>query len=142
RPALGAQLAARRLGSVLRLLALPAIEARHVAARERRPHHAVGGHVDAARAPGALGRYEDLGERGLGGVGPGNDADDVAGLVYASEADAHRLAPDRIVHRTRHNAVERGSQPRIALIPLSTAVGVDDDRRPALRFRGVAGREE
>src|SRR5206468_10635551 len=141
RPALGAQLAARRLGSVLRLLALPAIEARHVAARERRPHHAVGGHVDAARAPGALGRYEDLGERGLGGVGPGDDADDVAGLVHAAEADSHRLAPDGIVHRARHDAVERGCQPRVALVALTVAVGVDDDGRPALRLRRVAGLE-
>src|SRR5439155_10640115 len=76
------------------------------------------------------------------GVGPGDDVDDVAGLVHAAETDAHRLAPDRIVHRARHDAVERGRQPGVALVPPAVAVGVDDDRRPALRSRRVAGLEE
>ena len=48
-PALRTQLAGQRFRAVDRLGALLAIEARHVAAREHRPHHAVRGEVYAAR---------------------------------------------------------------------------------------------
>src|SRR3989475_1400860 len=141
RPALGAELAARRLGAVERALALAPVEARDVPARERRPHHAVGAHVDAARTVGAFRRNIDLGQRRLGRTGSGHDAHQVARLVHAREADAHRLAPDRIVDRARRHAVESGPQARVAVVANPVAVAVDHDRRPALRGGLVAGLE-
>src|SRR5438552_1890079 len=73
---------------------------------------------------------------------PWDEANEIAGLVQAPEADPHRLAPYRIVHRARHDAVETGRQPGVAFVTSAVAVGVDDDRRPALRFRRVAGLKE
>src|SRR5581483_12194861 len=71
----------------------------------------------------------------------------------AREAAIHRLAPDRIVDRARHDAVERrgdalvfrgidrvfGPDIRVAL---AVAVGVDDERGPSLRGDAVLGLAE
>src|SRR5581483_13608 len=149
RPALGALLAGRRGRAVERALALAAIEAGELAARQRGPDHALAVDVDAARTIGALRRLVDLGQRGLRRVRARQQPDDVARLVEAREADIHRLAPDRIVDRARLHAVERrqhalvlgridrlvGLDPGVAL---AVAVGVDDQRRPALRRHLVA----
>src|SRR5205807_1186006 len=97
RPAFRAELAARRVGPVDRAFALAPVEARDMAARERRPDNAVGAHVDAARAVAGSRRNEHFGQRRLGWIGAGNDAHQEPGLLQASEADAHRLAPDRVV---------------------------------------------
>src|ERR1700738_5632179 len=68
----------------------------------------------------------------------------MAGLTHPPETAVHRLAPDRIVDRARHNAVERRRDPLVLVrierilrfdigIALAVAVGVDHERRPALR---------
>jgi hypothetical protein len=133
-------------------LALRAVEARHVAAREHRPHHTVGGEVEPARSVALVGRQEQLRERGLTRVRSRNEVDDVAGLIEPGESDVHRLAPDGVVDGARLNPVE-GSHNALVLggvewliglhigVALAVAVGVDDDRRPALRLHVVAGRE-
>src|SRR5262252_7759014 len=79
--------------------------------------------------------------------------DDVAWLIEASEADTHALPPDRVVHGARHDAVEGGEDALVLRrierlvrldigVALAVAVPVHHDRRPALRFRRVAGLEE
>src|SRR5499427_3714273 len=144
-PALGTELAFGSVRPVERSLALAAIEARDVPARIGQPRHAVRGHVDAARAPDTLRRNVHLGERGLGGIRPRHGPDEKAGLVHAREADAHRLAPDRVVHRARHDAVVAGGEALVLrridrvvrsdeLAALAVAVGVDHDRHPGLRL--------
>src|SRR5580704_6867318 len=110
RPTFWTDLAGCRVRAVERTLALAAIEARHMTARERRPHHAVGREIDAARAEGAgiLRGQIEFSERGLRRIGTRHDANDVAGLLEAREPDVHRLAPDRIIDRARLHAVQSG----------------------------------
>ena len=83
RPAFGAVLAGRRR-PVQRPLALAAIEAGQVAARERRPDDAVAIDVHAARREARVRRIVerrlvDFGERGLRRIRPGIEPDDGAG---------------------------------------------------------------
>src|SRR5262249_54547742 len=70
---------------------------------------------------------------------------EIAGLADAGEASIHGLAPDRIVDRARLHTIERGVDPLVLVrierlvglyivVALAVAVGVDDDRRPALRL--------
>src|SRR5205085_1051275 len=124
RPAFRTMLAGRRGRAVERTLALAAIEARHVAAREHGPHHATAREVDAARAVALVGRQVDFGERRLARVRSGHQADDVARLIDPREADVHRLAPDRIVDRAWLNAIERRHHP-LVLGRVERLVGLD-----------------
>src|SRR5262249_22554185 len=64
RPALGA-VTSRRIRTVQRSLALAPIEAREMAARQRRPVHAVAIDVAAARRVAGHRRLVHFGERGL-----------------------------------------------------------------------------
>src|SRR5437879_10179139 len=73
-------------------------------------HDALPIYIDAARAVGAFRRNIDLGQRCFGGIGSRHDAHQVARLVHAREADAHRLAPDRIVDRARRGSEEHTSE--------------------------------
>src|ERR1700722_15432238 len=76
--------------------------------------------------------------------------DDVAGLLNAREADIHRLAPHGVVYRAWLDAVERRHHPLVLggieglvglhkSVAFAVAVGVDDDRGPALRLHVGAG---
>ena len=142
RPALGAVIAGG-LRSVERRLALAAIEAADVAAAERHPHHALPVDVGAARAEAGHRHVVDLGQRRRRRVGARRQAHDRAG-------HAQRRAPDRAVDRARHHRVERRVDARVlgrdrrlirldVGVALAVAVGVEHQRRPALRLRGVAG---
>src|SRR5690606_8457443 len=81
RPALRAMRAVDRLRTVQHL-ALPAVEAREVAARrERGPHDTVRVDVDAARIDAALGDAIELRDARLGRVVAAVDADDIARIL-------------------------------------------------------------
>ena len=142
RPALGAMIAGR-LRPVERSFALAPIEAAEMAARERRPDDALLVDVGAADAEARQRNVVDLRERRLRGIRPRNDAHDRA-------RESPHGTPDRAVGRTRHHGVEAGHDPLVfrrihrligldVLVALAVAVGVEDQRRPALRFRRVAG---
>src|SRR6202012_5053806 len=94
-------------------LAQLAVEAREMAAREHCPHHAIEADVDATRTERAFRRLIHFGERGVDGIGPVSETNDIAGLIDAGEAAVHRLAPDRIVDRARHDAIERRGDPLV-----------------------------
>src|SRR3984893_967163 len=135
---------ARRTWAVERPLAFAAVEARHVAARQRHPDHAFAVDVHAARAVTGRGNLVDLRKRRGRGVGAGAHADDRA-------REGEHRAPDRAVHRIDADAVERSNDALIlrridrlvrlgiAFVALAVAVGVEDERRPALRLHLVAG---
>src|SRR3984957_499803 len=119
-----------------------------MAAREHRPDHAAQSDVDTARTERAFRRLIHFRQRGVGRIGARIDADDIAGLVDAGEAAVHRLAPDGIVDRARHDAVERSGNALVLGridgvfradigIALAVAVGVDDERSPTLRGDAV-----
>src|ERR1041385_8220131 len=118
-PALGAMPAGR--GGAVQHLALAAVEAAEVAARERDPEGAVGVDVAAARPVAGERDFVVLGERGEGRVRAGRDA-----------RDAARVARDGAPHA----AVERAHGDRVE---------VDRDALVLLRldcFVGVARSEE
>ncbi len=135
---------AGRTWAVERPLAFAAVEARHVAARQRHPDHAFAVDVHAARAVTGRGDLVDLRKRRGWGVGAGAHADD------RTREGEHR-APDRAVHRIDADAVERSNDALIlhridrlvrldiAFVAPAVAVGVEDERRPALRLHLVAG---
>src|SRR5262249_30449499 len=144
RPALGAMVAGR-FGSVERAFALAPVKAAHVAARKRDPHHALAVDIAAARTETGQRHIVDFRERGLRRIGAGIKPHDRA----RARSRAQR-APDRAVDRARHHRVEhladalvlsgidRVVGPHI-LVALAVAVGVEDERGPSLRFRGVPG---
>ena len=143
-------LACRCGRAVERSLAFAPIEAREVAARERRPHNTIQIEIDAARAVSLIGRYVHFGQSRLRRVWTRHEAQDIARLVHAREADIHRLAPDRIVNRTRLNTVKSGHHAFILRrierlicfdvgIAFAVAVRINNERRPTLRLHFVAG---
>jgi hypothetical protein len=83
------------------------VETGEVSAVQGGPDAAVHIDIDAARTVGAFRRLVDLRERRIRRVGTWIEADDVTRRVYASQSPVHRLSPDRIVDRARHDAVER-----------------------------------
>src|SRR5215470_9896781 len=135
---------AGRIWAVERTLAFAAVEARHVAARQRHPDHTFAIDVHAARAMAGRGNVVDFRKRGGWRVGAGTHADDRA-------REGEHRAPDRAVHRIDADAVERSDDALvlrridrlvrldIAFVALAVAVGVEDERRPALRLYLVAG---
>ena len=138
RPAFGAMIAGR-LRSVERTFAFSPVEAGEMAARERCPDDSLFVDVGAADAEARQRNVVDFGERRLRGIRPGRDAHDCAWK------SPHR-APDRAVGRTRHHGVETGNDSLVlgrihrfvrldVRVALAVAVGVENKRRPALRFR-------
>ena len=141
RPAFGAVIAGR--GRPIEHPALAPVEAADVAARKRDPHHALAVDIAAARAEAGHGHVVDFRQRRLRRVGAGFEAHDGAG----ARADG---PPNRTVHRARHHRIEhlrnalvlRGVDRLIGLdiiVALPVAVGVEDERGPTLRFRGISG---
>src|SRR3954462_3875932 len=135
RPALRAMIAGR-LRSVERPLAFAPVETADVAACERHPHHALAVDIAAARAEAGHRNVVDFRECGFGRVGAGREPYDRA------RAGAQR-PPDRTVGRARHDSVEHlrdalvlGRIQRLVgldiFVSLAVAVGVEDERRPAL----------
>ena len=101
--------------------------------------------VDVAAAQAEAGHRDvvDFRQRGLGRVGAGNEPHDRA------RAGAQTY-PDRAVDRARHHRVEHLGDPPVLgrigrlvgldiVVALAVAVGVEDERRPALRLRRIAG---
>ena len=141
RPALRTVVAGR-LRAVERGLALAAVEAADVAARERHPHDALAVDVAAARAEARHRDVEHLGQLRVGIV-----------THHAAASRKHPDGiPDRAIGRIRHDRVGAGAAGDAhilggiyrliglgVLVSLAVAVDVEDERRPALRLGGVAG---
>ena len=114
-----------------------------MSARERRPHDALAIDVHAARRIAGERRLEHFGEGGLRRIRSQIQADDVA------RVSQHR-APDRAVDRARGEPVEAGHdalvllrvdrivRPHVIVAP-AVAVGVQNERGPALRLLLIAG---
>src|SRR5208282_5319221 len=139
RKALGAFLALLGARPVERPLAFAPVEAGDVAAVERQPGDTVAVDVHAADAEAGLRDFIDLGECGIGWVRTRRQAEDVArmGEVRAPDRPVGRRPRDR-VHAVRDARVLRGIDRLARLVPargaLAAADGIDDQRRPALRF--------
>ena len=135
--------------AVERALALAAIEARKVPARQRRPDDAVAVDVHATRREAMDGRSRIVDrrlvhfrQRRLRRVRTRVQPDDRAG-------EAERRSPDRTIGRRRDGIeaaaealVLRGIDRLIGLhvgVAPAVAVGVDDERGPSLRLRLVSG---
>ena len=129
-----------RLRPVERPFALAAIEARHVAAGERRPEHAVAIDVAAARRVAGHRRFVHFRERRLRRIGSGVQPHDGAGK-------SEHAAPDRSIGRGR-DRIEAAAVPPVLRriqrlirldvpVALAVAVGIDHERRPSLRLRLV-----
>src|SRR5262249_29321837 len=142
-PALGAMIAGR-LGPVERPLALAPIEAADVARAHRGPYDALLVDVGAANTEVRLRHVIDLGQRGGRRMGPGHESHDRRGAAEDSDR-----APDRAIDGARHDGVEAAGDPLVlgridrlvgldVVVALAVAVGVEHERRPALRFRRVA----
>src|SRR5262249_25143058 len=127
-----------RLRPVERAFALATIELTHVAARQRHIGDAIAVDVEAARPEPRERRLIDFRQPGLG-VEP----DHIAGITKDG-------APDSAVDRVYADAVEAGVDAFVLgridrlvrlhiVIDLAVAVGVDDDREPALGLRLVTG---
>src|SRR5258705_7708023 len=138
RPAFRTQLAISGLRAVEWAFALAAVEGAEMTARQRHIGYAVAVDVVAARSEAWERRLVDFRQPGLG-----IKTENVARIAK------HR-APYRAVGRVHTDPVKGGSEPLIlggidglirlhVFIDLAVAVGVDDDREPALRLVLVAG---
>ena len=136
---------AGRFRPVQRPLALAPVEAAEVPARERHPVDAVAIDVAAARPVAGKRRLVHFGERGLRRVRARIDPHDVAG-----HRESHHRSPDRAVHRIHGDCVKVDREPPVlrgivrlagldVRVALAVAVGVENERRPALRTFLVAG---
>src|SRR5262249_7337342 len=141
-PALRAAIAIVGARAIERALALLAIEARDVAARERHPCHALSVNVEAAHAEAGRRTPVHFSQRRLARVRAELDADDPARM-----ADVR--SPDRAVGRTRRDSVEAEAEPLVLGrvlrltrldpgVALAVAVGIDDQGRPSLGLPRVA----
>src|SRR5262249_14425063 len=138
RPALWAQLAFSGLRAVEWAFALAAVEGAEGTARQRHIGDAIAIDVVAARSEARERRLVDFRQLGLR-IEP----------QHIARITEHG-APDGAVRRVHADAVEAGSEPLVlggidglvglhVFAGLAVAVGVDDDRGPALGFRLVAG---
>src|SRR5262245_62385282 len=136
RPALGAAVAVIGTWSVEGPLALRAIEARDVAARQRHPRNSLPVDVEAAHAKTGGRNLVHFRERSFARIRAEVDADDPARV-----ADVR--SPDRAVGRTRRDSIEPEAEPLVLgrilrltgldpRVALTVAVGVDDQRGPSL----------
>src|SRR5262249_53221288 len=128
---------AGRIWAVERTLAFGAVEARHVAARQRHPDHTFAIDVHAARAMAGRGNVVDFRKGGGWRVGAGAHADDRA-------REGEHRAPDRAVHRIDADAVERSNDTLVlrridrlgrlapALLARAVALGEGVGGRPRL----------
>ena len=141
RPAFAAVVAGR--GRTVEDLALAPVEHAHMAAGERYPHPALAVDVGAARAEAWHRDVVLFRQCRLRRVGAGVEPHDRAG------AGAQR-APDRAVGRAHHHGIKHladalvlGRVHRLVgldiVVALAVAVGVEDQRGPALRLLGIAG---
>ena len=140
----------RRFRAVERAGAKRTVETRHVAAGHGRPDHAVAVDVHAPRreafdrvAIGVERRLEDFRQRGGGRVVSGYEPHYGAGITEGG-------TPYRAVGRRRHAVVTtvdahvarrvRGfARFGVVRVAHAVAVGVEDERRPALGRHGIAG---
>src|SRR5579864_635430 len=83
RPAFRTKLAGHRIRAVERLLTLGAVEAREMPARQNGPDDAVEIKIEAARSVTLFRRHIDFGECGFRRVRPGDEPNDVTGLIDA-----------------------------------------------------------
>src|SRR5262249_8905159 len=122
-------------------LALAAVEARDVPARERDPRHTAAVDVESAHAVAGRWNSIDFGQGRLGRIRAGLQPQNETGMTDVR-------SPDRAVDRVVGDAVEAETDARVLggiaglirldpRVALAVAVGVDDERRPALRFPGV-----
>src|SRR2546427_742768 len=129
--------------AVERSLTLAPVETREMSARERRPDDALAIDVHAARRIAGERRLEHFGERGLRRIRSRIQADDVARV-------SQYRAPDRTVDRARGEPVETGHDALVLLrvdrivrpdviVTLAVAVGVQNERSPALCLLLIAG---
>src|SRR5262245_43466893 len=124
-------------------LAFLSVEARQMAARQRGPKDALAVDIAAARPVAGEGRLIDFGERGVGRIGPGGHSNHVSRVTQ-------RCAPYSPVDRVHRDGIEARDDAlvlrrvdRLArldiIVAFAIAVGVDNERRPALGFLLVAG---
>src|SRR3954463_16014135 len=141
RPAFGAVLAGG-LGAVERRLALTPVEGHQAAVGGRAPRHAVLVDVAAADAVAFLGQGIELGELALRveAQEPGVAAEYAPGVPDGAVARMRhycvraRARGNAHVPRRIHRLVRLG-----VLVPPAVAIGVEHERRPALRARCIAG---
>src|SRR5262249_39978865 len=142
RPALGAQVPFRGTRSIERPLALAAIEAGDVSARQGDPCSPLSIDVEPAHSISRRRDFVDFGERGLGWIRSELHANDPTRVTDVR-------SPDRAIERTVGDAVEPEPDALVlggiirlvgfgVRVPLAIAVGVDDERRPALGLPRVA----
>src|SRR4029078_10231923 len=124
-------------------LALAAVKACQVSAGERGPEHAVTIDVAAARTVAGDWRLTNFRQCCVCRIGPGIAPDHRARI-------SQRRAPHRTVERAHRHGVEAERDPRVLarvdrltgldiVVALAIAVGVENERRPALRLLLVAG---
>src|SRR5262249_1276257 len=135
RPTLGTQVSFRRAWPIQWPLALAAIEARDVSARQRDPGSPLSIDVEPPHSISRRRNLVDFGERGLGGIRSELHANDPArvtdvrspdGAIERAVGDAVEPQPDALVLGGIVRLVGLGVR-----VPLAVAVRVDDERRPA-----------
>src|SRR2546429_1656582 len=142
RPPLRAVSPGRR-GPVERPLALTSVEARQMSTRQRRPGDAVAIDVHAAWPVSGQWRLEYFRQGGGRRIRPRIETNDIA-------REAQHRAPHGSVEGVDADAVEGRRDPLVfsrieglvglhIVVPLAVAVGIQDERCPALGFRLVAG---
>ena len=142
RPALRAVIAGR-LRAVERTLALAPVEAADVAARERHPHHALAVDVGAAHAEARHRHVVDFRQRGLRRVRSRERSARSRRGCRAATPRSSRRPGSASRRRSRRDALVLRRIERLVgldvVVALAVAVGVEHERRPALRLRRVAG---
>ena len=83
RPAFRTELAGHRFRTVQRPLAHAAVEAREMPARKYGPDDAIEINVEPTRSVTLVRRHVDFRECSFRGVRPGNEPNDVPGLIHA-----------------------------------------------------------
>src|SRR5712691_34331 len=143
RPAFGTQVSFRRSRPIEGSLALAAIEAGDVSARQRHPRPSLAVDVEPAHSVSGRRDLVDLGQGRLRRIRSelhANDPTRVAdvrppdGTVGRTVGDTVETEPDALVlgRIVRLVGLDIG-------VPLAVAVGVDDEWRPALRRSRVTG---
>src|SRR5262245_38363752 len=127
---------------VERPLALAPVETRQVAARRRRPYHAVLVDVTATDTEARQGHVVDFRQASFG-----HKTQDRRGATEHADS-----IPNRAVHRARHHSIgpRTGDNPLVfgrverlirldVFVALAIAVGIEDEGGPTLGLRRVTG---
>src|SRR5690348_8626823 len=133
------------IGAVERSFALAAVEAGHVAAGEHGPHHAVAIDIEAAWGKalylGARRVPRDFvvfGESRVGGIRTRNHAYNRAGEAQNRSPNGAILGTDGYAVEADIEALVLGGIDRLVRfdvgVALAVAIGIENKRRPALRF--------